>query len=82
MSASDGFRDRSSDDAGATRPEEGATPAASDRPPRIADRADFDPAYDPDAPIVCDVCGGLMHYTSSCKILCSNCGYLRDCADP
>lgn len=81
MSALAGDRDRSSDDAGATRSEEGAPPPAAD-PQRIADRADFDPTYDPDAPIVCDVCGGIMHYTSSCKILCSNCGYMRDCADP
>ena len=80
MSVSDGDRDPSSGGAGSP-PEKHDPPAASD-PRRIADRADFDPAYDPDAPIVCDVCGGIMHYTSSCRILCSNCGYLRDCADP
>ena len=50
--------------------------------PREADRADFDPSYDPAAPIVCEVCGSEMRYTGSCKILCANCGYRRDCSDP
>ena len=46
------------------------------------DRVDFDPAYDPTAPIECEVCGGTMRYIAACKILCSNCGYRRDCSDP
>jgi hypothetical protein len=50
--------------------------------PRVVDRADFDPAYDPAAPIVCEMCGNEMRYTSSCKILCGVCGYKRDCSDP
>lgn len=50
--------------------------------PRLVDRADFDPAYDPAAPIVCEMCGNEMSYTSSCKILCGVCGYKRDCTDP
>ena len=48
----------------------------------IADRADFDPTYDPAAPIECEVCGGTMRYIAACKILCDNCGYRRDCSDP
>jgi hypothetical protein len=50
--------------------------------PREVDRADFDPDFDPDAPIVCEVCGNHMHYTGACKILCGRCGYKRDCSDP
>lgn len=51
-------------------------------PPRVVDRADFDPGYDPGAPIVCEICGSEMRYTGSCKIRCSTCGYQRDCSDP
>ena len=49
---------------------------------REVDRADFDPRYDPEAPIECEVCGSVMRYVAACKILCSNCGYRRDCSDP
>lgn len=49
---------------------------------RSVDRADFDPDYDPAAPIECEVCGSEMRYIAACKILCSNCGYKRDCSDP
>ena len=28
----------------------------------------------------CDVCGGPT-YESHCKIICRNCGYMRDCSD-
>lgn len=62
--------------------------AASSAPPEVPaapsepDRVDFDPAYDPRAPIGCEVCGFRMHYTGACKILCANCGYKRDCSDP
>lgn len=55
---------------------------ASSRPPRVVDRADFDPTYDPAAPIVCEICGGEMRYTAACKIMCGVCGYRRDCSDP
>ena len=48
----------------------------------IPDRADFDPDYDPSAPIECECCGSTMKYIAACKILCSNCGYKRDCSDP
>lgn len=51
-------------------------------PSRAVDRADFDPAYDDSAPIICEVCGFRMRYTASCKITCGNCGYKRDCSDP
>lgn len=50
--------------------------------PRVVDRADFDPGYDPAAPIECEMCGHEMRYTAACKIQCSNCGYKRDCSDP
>jgi ribosomal protein L37E len=29
----------------------------------------------------CEVCGGAM-YGLHCKLVCSNCGYRRDCSDP
>jgi hypothetical protein len=51
-------------------------------PPPLADRADFDPTYDPAGPIECEVCGSVMRYIAACKILCGNCGYRRDCSDP
>lgn len=50
--------------------------------PRVVDRADFDPRFDPSAPIGCEVCGHEMRYTASCKIQCGVCGYKRDCSDP
>jgi hypothetical protein len=53
-------------------------PAGSGEP----DRVDFDPAYDPAAPILCEVCAGRMLYTGACKIRCGRCGYQRDCSDP
>lgn len=46
------------------------------------DRADYDPDHDPDAPIICEICGSRMYYTGACKIACPNCGYKRDCSDP
>lgn len=46
------------------------------------DRADFDPTFDPRAPIECEMCGSEMRYIAACKILCTNCGYRRDCSDP
>lgn len=52
------------------------------KPEPAPDRVDFDPGYDPEAPIECEVCGGTMRYIAACKILCSNCGYRRDCSDP
>lgn len=50
--------------------------------PHVMNRADYDPDFDPDAPITCERCGAIMHYTGSCKIVCDNCGYVRDCSDP
>lgn len=49
---------------------------------RVVDRSDYDPEHDPHAPILCERCGGEMHYTAACKILCGRCGYKRDCSDP
>ena len=48
----------------------------------VVDRADYDPDYDPAQPVECEVCGGAMAYTASCKLRCSRCGYMRDCSDP
>lgn len=63
---------------GGREPDEREAPS----PEPLPDRVDFDPAYDPDAPVICDVCGAVMVYTGSCKIVCGNCGYVRDCEDP
>jgi hypothetical protein len=30
---------------------------------------------------VCDLCGALM-VERHCKLICSRCGYIRDCSDP
>jgi hypothetical protein len=46
------------------------------------DRADFEPGFDPSAPIDCEICGAVMRYLAGCKIVCDNCGYRRDCSDP
>ena len=63
--------------------------AAPDRPneprpdePRVVERADYDPSYDPEAPVLCEICGAEMTYTRMCRIVCRNCGYTRDCSDP
>ena len=48
----------------------------------VVDRADYDPDYDPMEPVICEVCGGEMTYTASCKLKCPRCGYMRDCSDP
>lgn len=56
--------------------------APSEPPPAVVDRTDFDPAYDPEAPVICEMCGFQMHYTGACKLMCGNCGYKRDCSDP
>lgn len=58
-----------------------ASPPAPPQP-RIVDRADFDPRYDPAAPVVCEICGHEMRYTAACKLECRTCGYRRDCSDP
>ncbi len=29
----------------------------------------------------CEICGARM-YERSCKIICRNCGFTRDCSDP
>ncbi len=31
--------------------------------------------------LACDICGAGM-IERQCKILCTNCGYTRDCSDP
>lgn len=44
----------------------GATPPKPDETPAL---------------IVCERCGHEM-YDRHCKVVCPNCGYLRDCSDP
>lgn len=66
-------------------PEPGPRETEPREPPvrrRVVDRADYDPGYDPDAPVPCEVCGGRMAYTAACKLKCPVCGYARDCSDP
>jgi hypothetical protein len=70
------------DDEPGTGTDPDADGALPDLYPHIVDRADYDPAYDPDAPILCERCGGRMHYERQCKIVCHTCGYIRDCSDP
>lgn len=53
-----------------------------DPEPGVVDRADYDPGYDPGAPIPCERCGAIMVYTAACKLRCPACGYTRDCSDP
>ena len=71
---------------GAREPERGRRPGGGDggvpAEERVADRADYDPDYDPSAPVYCEVCGGEMYYTGACKLKCPRCGYARDCSDP
>jgi hypothetical protein len=59
-----------------------ADPRPGNGPEEAADRADYDPDYDPAAPVFCEVCGAEMYYTASCKLRCPRCGYTRDCSDP
>ena len=66
---------------GSGRRRSGPEPSEPQRP-RVVDRADFDPHHDPSAPIVCEICCGVMVYTAACKIQCRVCGYKRDCSDP
>ncbi len=65
------------DEAGGAR--DGAVGGRRNAP---VDRADYDPDYDPKAPVMCEVCGGEMYYTAACKLKCPRCGYMRDCSDP
>jgi len=40
-----------------------------------------DGTTDADADHTCWVCGGETVYRH-CKIICANCGFMRDCSDP
>lgn len=51
-----------------------AAPRAADSDPRLAGR-------DPRDASICIVCGGLA-LARKCKIICTTCGYTRDCSDP
>ena len=46
-----------------------ATSEAAEAPPTTAE------------PPTCDVCGALA-YEVRCKVICTCCGYTRDCGDP
>ncbi|HSH46408.1 MAG TPA: hypothetical protein VK966_11245 [Longimicrobiales bacterium] len=67
---------------GSGRGPRGGGHSESDGRRRVVDRADYDPDYDPGAPVGCEVCGGEMFYTAACKLKCPACGYMRDCSDP
>lgn len=54
-------------------------PAAPPAPPPVRTRF-FEPREIP-AVHECELCGSVM-YDHSCKIVCPNCGYKRDCSDP
>ncbi len=30
----------------------------------------------------CDICGDTNITERNCKVICNNCGYVRDCSDP
>lgn len=62
--------------------DQGLQKGAPDPEAGAVDRADYDPTYDPEAPVHCEVCGAEMFYTASCKLKCPRCGYMRDCSDP
>ena len=66
------------------RPDPGGGGGRTGEPDRdgVVDRADYDPRYDPGAPVSCEVCGEEMYYTAACKLKCPRCGYTRDCSDP
>lgn len=68
--------------AGGADPPGGEPPETPPVPRQPVDRPDFDPTYDPAAPIFCEICGNEMRYTAACKIQCGVCGYKRDCSDP
>ena len=70
---------KESETTGSDPDDDGSVP---DLYPRIVDRADYDPDFDPDVPVTCDRCGNAMRYTAQCKLVCEVCGYMRDCSDP
>lgn len=39
------------------------------------------PPPDPDATVPCELCGAPV-LERHCKIVCRNCGFMRDCSDP
>ncbi|MCC7361372.1 MAG: hypothetical protein IT317_17935 [Anaerolineales bacterium] len=57
-----------------------AEPVASKTPPRAA-ATDHPAKLNPAADAVCWCCGG-QTLKRHCKIVCANCGFLRDCSDP
>jgi ribosomal protein L37E len=59
------------------RPGDVAADAAA---PSTASRSFFTPRQIPTVH-ECELCGTVM-YDHSCKIVCPNCGYKRDCSDP
>ena len=53
-------------------------PADEDQQQSVARAAD--PSHTANAP-VCDLCGAVM-LERHCKMVCTQCGYMRDCSDP
>ncbi|MSR37149.1 MAG: hypothetical protein EXR95_11010 [Gemmatimonadetes bacterium] len=56
----------------------GREPRPSARGPQ-ATRPESEAGDPPPRP--CDLCGGAV-LERHCKVVCLNCGYLRDCSDP
>ncbi len=79
---SDGPAGPSNDDAHPSGSDPDSDFDVPDLYPHVVNRADYDPAFDPDAAILCERCGAVMRYTGNCRIVCGNCGYTRDCSDP
>ncbi len=57
--------------------EPGALAPDADRPSPASSR----PTYAPEDDTTCWVCGGPV-IQLHCKIVCKNCGFMRDCSDP
>ena len=47
----------------------------------LTNRVNPTPAPKPASGLDCEICGARM-FERSCKIICRNCGYTRDCSDP
>jgi hypothetical protein len=58
-----------------------ASPPDSAPPPRPAAPARLFVKREIPALHECELCGTVM-YDQTCKIVCPNCGYKRDCSDP
>ena len=55
-------------------------PTSNPTPSPSASGASTPPALEAAAP-TCELCGATM-LDRHCKVVCLNCGYMRDCSDP